>query len=661
MKRWLWPSTLLLTACGGAPEGSDLPRPSADTIIVYFPVGDGSRGLVRGRAFPGTFPADAVPPFATVRSLPTTVGGAVVDVDLDGGFDFSVVASGGEVLEVSGSRDPSGEVRGPSVFVQVPPAPFPTTDHVCCRPSAGAAGICIPNTPAERALRGLEDENDRISEDCPDRDPTLIEVGSQVECRDDPVCGILEREYYRITEDDVQITPPDEEGTITISGNTIPNGLVLIQNRGLNGVGDPSPVRRQSLIANPDGSFEVIDVTARGDDELVIQVVDLNDFRTPQLSKKVPDAPLRRAELMEAWPASELSTDQSGFVGLRFTLTGVDGRGICPDSDADPAYCLSGGLTYDQIQILDARIDDTPVTLCKPVAEDESPPMRGDCARDDPLSLDRPRRGIEGDVRGGPQRVVVIVDLSADSLDVAGRENYFVFLEDYIRGLKQDDRVALLSIGADDRGTEFFSFEQRDGLIDILRAWSALMPSGDTTLFDAVARAAAQVSNNRGESGRILLTALSPETNLPDLATPNNAFDRAVDRVQADLRFDGIPVDVVGVNLTKPGATANDPSLEELLQNLAQFSGNGARPGRVYRLPGDVLPSVLDLQLLFRDALGQYAGGFLMLYELLPQRVELNEGKVGTLSIRAQVTLASGAAIETVYSGPLEFARVAEN
>lgn len=655
-------AVLTAAACSDSTPGAELPPPDTSRIIVFFPTGDGSRGTVQGRAFPGTFPAGDPPPFVSIRSLPTAVGRIVIPVDPDGGFDFSVVASGREILEVAAAADGDGAVQGPSGFVRVPPAPFPTVDHICCQRGTGQAGVCVPEPNRRDFGLDPDDPADRISPDCPDPEDALIP------CESDRACVLFERQYYRIEPDDVTVTPPDAEGRVEVRGRTIPNGLVLVENRRRTGVGVPDPITRDSLISNTDGTFVLTDLRAQGDDELVIQAVDLNDFRTPTLSIRVPDPPMERAELIEVWPASDLITGRAGLLGLRFALTGEDGRGLCPDSDAEPAYCLSGGLTFEHIQITAASIDQTDVTLCPAVRSTDGAPATGPCAREEAVPVQRPLRGVEGDVRLGPQSVVVLVDFSLAAARVQGVDTYHRFVRDALEQLRAIDQVALMAIGPVPRlETDFVSAADP---AELRTAWEDLAAQvanaggnqGPTRLFASVAEAAERV-RARAQPGRILLTAVSPESQVPDLSNPNNAFDRALNAVRPRPGQSGIPVDIVGLDLDAPGPTPRDPTLRELLESLAQFSGNARRPGRFHRLPGGLPPSVLDLQLLLRDARGQYAGGFLMLYELLAQPVSLDDpiGKVGTVRIEARVTLDDGSTSELTYRGPLEFARVTED
>lgn len=644
----------LWAACAPDAGPTDLEAPDVDRILVYFPVGRG--GVVLGRAFPGTFSSNEAVPYAVIRSHPTSLRATVHRVDPDGGFDFSVVASGREVLEIAGSPDAQGEGVGPSVFVEVPPVPVPPATFRCCRNPGAPRGVCI--TEAE-----FEERLDPITEQpvgCPLDDPRPVS-----RCSVDRDCIVLSRRHYAIEADRLEVTRPGPEGRVTVSagpGAVVANGLVLLENRRLRGIGRDEPAFRRSVIADDDGSFALEPIPARGDDELVLEVVDLNDFRSPTLSVFVEDAELESAQILEVWPHSDLSTQLGGFVGVRFWLTGVDGRGVCPDApDADPAYCFSGGLTHEHVRIDRAFLDrpDQPVTLCPALAVDDPVPPEPPCGGPGVERLVAPtdRRGIEGDVRAGPEDIVLILDLSAASRDVPARAAYFAVLREWIARLRSRDRVGVISLGIESNS----GILDRDAASERVQELSRLQPAGEREPFAGVAAAAQLLDDSRSARGRILLTSLGGPAALPDEDDPDNPYRLALDAVRAGRSADsGYPVDVVGVRLFEAppdGGREAREILERLFESLAAFSGPVGRPGRSY---GSV-DNVLDLRLRLRDHGGQYAGGFNLLYELVrdPEGVDLSDtvGKLGELQIEATVTVPTGSAILR-YEGPLEFQKL---
>jgi hypothetical protein len=656
---------LLLTACADS-AGSDLPVAEAGRVLVYFPVGDGARGLVRGRARANTFPPGEVD-FAAVRSFPSEVNTIVVPVQSDGSFDFNIVASGREVLEIAASLDPDGDVRGPGAFVQVPPTPLPVGRQVCCRSPRSALGRCVLRSDAT-GVYGLDvDGGERESPLCPEADIPLFS------CEDDRACLIFERRHYPIDPSAVQITPPSADGLVTVTGNVLPDGLVLLENRGLSGLGEAASVFRQSIIAEPDGSFAFADLEARGDDEIVVEVIDLNDFRTPTLSSFVPDAPVESVDVVEVWPVTDLNNGAGAILGIRLFVTGTDGRGVCPDNpELEPAYCFGGGLSFDELRVIESSIDGTSVQLCPAIGPGDPPwETCTDPGNVQRLVLDQPQRGVDGDPRAAPQFIAMIVDLTGASAQTAGRETYFLGLQEYVQWLPPRFRIAVVPMGGDLDPTPFLPPAEAADLIGGLGCLGdgSCVPaatSGSTDYFAAVRAAASQVRSEVGSepTGRVLLTAIANPGSLPDTESEDNSFEQALAQVQARPSdgFQGVPVDIaVLADTERP--SSDGQTLGELLQSLAAFSGNPGRQGRVFESEGVDRPNTFDLRRLLRDARGRASGGFLMLYELLPATLEgLDEvGKLGNLSLRVELTLPGQPAVEDAYVGPVEFQRVEAN
>ncbi|MEM1022228.1 MAG: hypothetical protein AAGD10_11300 [Myxococcota bacterium] len=656
---------LLLLAALGLPspscsgdEDADLPTADLARLLVYFPVGQGARGVVRGRGRPGAFPASRVP-FAVIRTFPSEFNEVVVPVQRDGSFDFEIVAAGRETLEVAAALDGMAERRGPGAFIEVPPTPLPTSDQVCCL-NAGR-GACLTRSEAE-TVAGLDVEaGERESPSCPGP------PAPKFACQDDRACLIFERRRYPIDASVFSLSAPDTERMITIEATPsldiplVPNGLVLLENRGLSGLGEFNPGFRTSLIAEADGSFRFDAVPARGDDELVLEVVDLNDFRTPNLSLFVPDPVPQSAHLVEVWPVSDLNNGAGAILGLRFFLVGQDGRGLCPDDpELDPAYCHTGGLSSDRLRILNASIDGVSVQLCPAIGPGE-PPWE-DCANPgggvERLRLDTPRRGVEGDVRADGQLIAVVVDLSFAV--PANRAPYFQGLADYARYLPASNRLSWVFAGGGEELEDTAFMEPAAAADRILEVGESFVPAGANELFGATDRALNTVQAALGSEprGRVVVTASTPADDLPDTRIVSGLFEQLIGGAQSAAGRPGIPIDVVTIG----GEDARSPSGEtqsELLATLSQFSGSPERRGRVFS-ESEFPLNIFDQRRLLRDARGWATGGHLLLYELLPVTVDgLSQiGKLGILQVDVEVTLPGAAALSARYEGPLEFQRV---
>lgn len=685
-----WVSLCLVgaSACTDASPGADLPEPDPERIIVFFPdsLSGGSRGRVLGRGLPGAFPPDRLPPFIFLRSLPSTIGGVSAPVQPDGSFTFGLLASGREVLELAASTDQQGSVLGPSTFVQIPPAPFPPTDHICCKQEGASVGVCRPENNREELGLDPNDPEDRTTSE-PGQCVVDTEMTGQnavdVVCASDRPCVLLENQRHRIEEGDVTVTAPDADGRVTVQGNIIPNSLVRVENRRQNGIGIPGPVNQVSVVSDPDGGFRIENLPARGDDELVVQAVDINGFSTPTLSVFVPDPPLAQAALTEVWPVRNLDNRTGGFVGLRFVLTGTDGTGLCPDFEPDepeqwPQYCLGGGLDYSMIRSQDATVpppvlrasvarageeEGQEVFLCPAYHPEQSPFPVSSPACMNRGATELPTRGLEGDLRVGAESLVVLVDFTAASAMESERGVYLDLVADHLGRLQPDDFVNVVAFGPQPPPqTGFLPTSDLEAVQTAFRDLEdRVAPEGLTQLFEAVEFAGNLIRDTTNRPGRILLTAISRDASPPDISQVDNDFERAVAAVSTQGPVDpGIPVDVVGLNLFQAGGSDD---LFLLLVDLAAFSGTPLRPGRVYQLPSQLPPSVFDLQLLLRDARGQYSGGFLMLYQMVTTTTLSidSDGKIGQVRVAAQVDLGDSQVADVFYEGPLEFAQVIDN
>lgn len=644
------------SACAPDAGPSDLETPDAGRILVYFPIGEG--GLVRGRAFPGTFSSGAAVPYAVIRSHPTSLGNTVIQVNPDGGFDFALIASGREVLEIAGATDRRGEEVGPSVFVEVPAVPVPAATFRCCRNPGAAFGACLTEAEYEERLDPITE----LPVSCPTEEPRPVN-----RCTEDRDCVVLSRRHYEIARDRVSVSRPDEEGEVVVRGEAgaVPaNALVLIENRQLQGVGRDEPSIRRGIIANADGSFASDPFFGKGDDEIVLEVVDLNDFRSPTLSLFVEDPDLESAQILEVWPYSDLSTQLGGFLGVKVWLTGIDGRGLCPDAPAaDPAYCFSGGLQFEHLEVTSAYIDqpDQTVTLCPALRATDVPPSDPPCGGVERLVAPTDLRGLEGDVRAPPEDIALIVDLSSGGASVEARDTYFANLGEWIGRLRARDRIGVRTLSAEPSWSGLLDRDTARAYVEDLRDAPT---GGGTRLFAAVAAAGQQLQQIGSTRGRIVLTAISGQSMMPDESNPEDPYYDALEAVQVGNRAGavGFPVDIVGIGLTGPPPGEGSPAerratVARLLDSLAAFSGPAGRPGRNY---GSV-DNVLDLRLRLRDVGGQYVGGFNLLFEIVRTEdgIEIIDtaGKLGELSIRGRVTVPTGTA-DVRWDGPLEFQKL---
>jgi len=548
-------------------------------------------------------------------------------------------------------------VLGPPAFVEVPPVPVPAATFRCCRSPGASRGTCIPRSAYEERLD--PDRGEPV--DCPPPDPRPV-----FRCASDRECIVLSRRHYEIDPRAITVGAPGPDGRVVVRGApgaVVAHGLVRIENRRLRGLGRNDAVVRQTVIAEEDGAFESPPLVAQGDDEIVLEVIDLNDFRSPTLSRHVDDPPLASAQILEIWPRSDLSTQLGGFVGLRFWLTGIDGHGLCPDAPgADPPLCFSGGLQPEHVTITKAYIDrpEQEVVLCPALAAGDPRPAEPPCGGPDVERLVAPtaKRGLEGDVRAGPVDVVLIADLSPAPDARVSRDAYFTALASWLDRLRVTDRVGILTTGRE----SFSGLRARDEAREVLASLRSQEPSGPRHPFEAVRAAAEALDRARSARGRILLTGLGGAATWPAPDDPGGPFLRALEAVQPGARSPGVPVDVLGHDLDAPPPGPGSPSdrrttMRSLLESLASFSGPVGSPGRRY----DDVQSPRDLQLRLRDQVGQAAGGFNLLYELIakddPVEVGDPAAKLGELRVEATVTVPTGTA-KLRYRGPLEFRKL---
>lgn len=595
---------LTVFGCSGDTPIGDIPLADTDLITVFYPID----GVVRGRGLPGTFPSSLS--HVQVRAQPTgTV--TLQPIDGDGGFTFSIVAVSGDLLEIAGSADDVGRALGAPIYVRVPPTPLPTVDYVCCQP----VGTC----------QSIDDA--REGGDCPD---PLTGVTT---CDFDVDCGVDEGEYLGIDLERINVTAPNERGRVNVNGFVEPNALVVVENRGLNGIGIPGPRFRTAQITSDIGAFVVNDVRAKGDDEIVVQVRDLNGFRSPAVPKYVPDADLRGVDVVGAFAWAPLTNGARGPIALQISPWGIDGKGLCPDTDAPPEVCYSGGLTHEMVSISRAqmRVGADLVDLrASPTATTTGRPHN---------------RGREGDVRSGPQDVVVVIDVSATAQTKDGNglapPRRFEAAARFIEGLRDRDRVSVVTYaGTHDR--YLVEDPRRDsGLVDLtrraevvqhVRNLSNAAPGADNDIFGAILAAASNLRNARTDAGRIVVIAADAPPGTPEEALL--AYDAALDAVSENLSRGEPQITVDLIALQIPEGTSN----LDLVTDVVTFTD-----GRTYQTNANGIEQTLA------DARSFLSGSFLLLYDIdVPAQV----GKSGTIELELDVLVGANRA-STTYSGPI--------
>ena len=578
-------------------------------LYVYYPTGGrAAQGLVRGRGLPGTVPdgADRV----VVRSHPS---GHRVEVPLapDGGFGFRVIAISGDVLELrAAGGDPLA--LGAPVFVEVPPSVEPFVPHVCC--------------PRTNTCQSIYDRDNGLP--CPPPAPGLVR------CEVDEDCAPYENQALPLEPDDVRVTAPDARGRVSVRGEVVPNALVTIANVGKSAVAPPDPAEaralgrrdpglRLELIADDRGRFTLEDVPAVGDDELVVVLYDLLGFRSAPYGLRVPDPPLAGVDVLGVTAWTPLVEGRTGRLAVRLAPFGADGRGLCPD-DPDPAdgleLCVGGGLDHRMVEILEARIGDVPLDL--------TPAQTGP---------DLPyRRGIEGDVRAPPSRVVLIVGRTLDPVPEPAVEA----IATYVEQLRPRDRVAWVDAFRFHPRLAVPFTGDRTGVAERLRSDLSEFAEGfqgDLLLLveDAVERLR---SIDGGAGGRVLVvTGIPPaDDDYRDLA------DRVLDLAEGTPSRGPVPIDVVST--VELGPAAGDARARlDALTDLARFSEGEARTGLRPEELGDAMSRLLGRQL----------GSFLLLYDVA---IPPGAAAGGELSIRLQVEIDASGPAETTYRGPLRVA-----
>ena len=614
-------SAMLATAgCSNASSIPDFGAPQIDQVLLFYPVG----GLVRGRGLAG-----ATPPGASHIFIKAHPNGSetIRPVNADGSFEFSILARGGNVLELSGATDRSGANRGEAAFLKVPTGAFSDRDYVCCFENGAAQGTCQTTDEREEQLQ----RTDGIFE-CPDP------LTGRLQCESDIECGFEEGEWLRVDLDRITVTAPDTNGFIQISGFVEPRSLVTLQNRGLSGIGRPEQQLVLGRVSSDVGDFSFPTVSARGDDELVLQVQDLNGIRSPAVSILVQDAPLEGFDVTGAFAWDRLQDGVRGTIAIQVAPFGIDGRGLCPNHDESPQTCFTGGVTHSMLTIENVRIDGAGGIEATPT----------------PISVQVPdTRGADGDVRAGPLDVVLVIDRSqvAETANLASNPATLGAVTAFLQGLRQRDRVGVVTYGPgvtrlgvpyDAAGRPgavgLFDGSFRETLITQVETALQTPGSGQPTLFEGVADAADMLRNS-ASAGRIVVIAADEHAG--SVEESELAFFEAFEMVDTanDPSRPETRVDVIGVSLTRSEKFQD-------LQAITTFTGGQYFDVSAVQTTGPGAP-INQLELALTDLRSTLSGSFLLLYDIT---IPAGVGKAARLEFDARM---NGVPTAVPYSGLL--------
>jgi hypothetical protein len=580
-------------ACSEDAGVGDLPPPDVTQVLVYYPLDRTVRGLgSAGSVVAGT-------ERVAVKSYPTNTE-TLASVAPDGSFEFRISAASDDVLELRASNV-RAERLGPSTFIRVPPSPLPSDTYVCCQ-----------DTRTCQSKAQLD-----IGRACPSPDDPLATT-----CTGDEQCAILGVERLQMDASQLEITPPNAEGQIQVTGQTARNSLVVLENRGLRAIGGPDAGIRLTTIANSAGRFQFRDIRAQGDDELVLKARDLLGFESAELAKFVPDAAFAGVDVVGTFDFDPLTPGAAGGkVAIRIVPYGEDNRGICPDSNDDPLLCFSGGLTYDMVNIRSATWETSLFADPRPVPGD-------------------PSRGTDGDVRAGPQDVMLVMEIARNSeVNIDSGKERFALLESFVNGLRSRDSAGLVIAGLPPDqtplvGTERASLADRIGRLDA----QANLPDEKADILAAIRSAANILRTQRSPDrssypGRIVVVVATDTSPIEDANRTNTAV-----LPDPDANFPGYVVDVIAIN---PSGGNNT------LETLAEFSGGTYRSvnkGQTF--------AAQDLNLALSDARAALAGSFVLLYTM-----DIPLAKIANLNLTVDVTLGRGTPNEitktATFNGPI--------
>jgi hypothetical protein len=580
-------SLLLFAAC--SQPAADSASIDAGLVTVFFPV-DESR--VHAKAFAGATSA----PFVYAaghprRSAPIPIQAAAPD----GSFEIDLIAEEGDLIELAGARDEDAAERGTPVFLRVPSPANPTVGRFYC---CTAANTCQSEFEASEGV------------------PCKELQSGLTRCDEDADCFHLANEVLPIDVARIQVSPPDENGKISLEGTVIPRSLVQVENRALSALGEGMVRWKRTTIADLEGRFRLVDLPGRGDDELVVQLRDLANLRSPPAQLIVPDPMLSTVDVVSVEGWEPIVDGAPGVVALRIAPGGVDGRGICPDSGEAPSTCFTGGLFHSMITSIDMRL-----------SRSGGGPSLG--PRPAPIDAMRPHVvGAQGDVRDGPRDFVIVIDMSegAAMVDAVEQPRRFAAAAELVRRLRDRDRVGLVTIGG---GGREVPVGPPAAVIAELASLAEETPSGARDPFAAIGRAAIGLTQAGGERRGNVVVIMTGD--VPGSIEDALAQAAAARQSLADRRVDFVTIGV------EPGGN---------LEALRRLARDGDPPGDVVNLE-----SIAALDRAVYDLAHRLVGSFILLYQIdLPDSV----GKQDCVELDLTTSI-GGTSIATGFRGVVTF------
>ncbi|MBK8011945.1 MAG: VWA domain-containing protein [Deltaproteobacteria bacterium] len=592
-------------ACVGETPASDLAPPDPGQVLVFFPIA----GTVYGRGAGGSV-TDPRAKYVCIREPFASYSDCSAAIEADGSFAFRIRAVSGDVLEIACAEDPAGKIRGAFGFVRVPGTPSPRPAQACCKSGNQTTGICQQR---QSVLEG---------EACQSPIPGLTRA-----CQTDRECAADAHETLNFDANSVQITAPNQQGIVTVTGKARERTLVRLENRGQRSVlihGEPgrNPGQVVAMIADDEGNFRFDRILARGQDELVIQFMTLNDDRSPEGSFIVPNPSLEGLDIISVENFEALTENEVGTVAVRIAPYGLDRYGLCPPSAASPQLCFGGGLDHSMVTFTRATIDAI-----------ASPPTP--TPTDENLEFNR---GTQGDPLGGPLTIVMVVDLSAKAATLDPSNKRITAARNFV-AKRTRDRIGAIGYGpTTPLRFQPVAFTERATVFDGL---AAATPGGKPSVFEGIKLAGEMLNAaNAYENGRIVVMPLDNPVD-DSGKTVAEAFEDAWNVVgeNPDTGFAGFPVYVLPASLPTPHTYLGD---------IASFTG-----GSMYS--GAACAAQLE-QTLSRLAADMF-GSFVLLYDL---RVPDGRGKSARIDLGLELSLRDNEdRIQTMtasYEGPLVIA-----
>jgi hypothetical protein len=552
-------------------------------VTVFFPV---ELERVYGRGFAGATDA----PYVYAAAHPS-VSSEVPKVEDDGSFSFDLHAESGDLIELAPSPDIKAIARGAPLFIRVPEPEHETKErHYCCMMTR----TCQPEF------------NIRYGIPCPEA------RNGVTRCDEEADCFHLANEVLPIDVRGIEVSPPDEEGQISIEGTVLPQSLVTIENRGLSGLGIGRASWKRTTISDLEGRFSLPELTARADDELVVQLRDLSNLRTPPAQVIVPDPIFSTLDVVSIEGWEPIVDGRPGVIAVRLALGGADGRGFCPDSGEAPATCYTGGLSHSMITSVDLRLSRGGASLAP---------------RPAPIGENRPHAvGAQGDLHDGPRDYVIAIDMSAGAGAIdPDPPRRFAAARELVRRLRDRDRVGLVAVGGDARE---ISIGPPEAVLAELAVLQNEPLSGERDLFAAASRAAVHLKQAEGARPGNVVAVMTGD--VPGSA--NQALEAAA-AARESLGFRRVDVVTIGVG----GGN---------LEAMRRLARNGDPAGDVIDLD-----SIALLDRAVYDLAHQLVGSFILLYEVdLPEGI----GKQDCVEMDLTASI-GGVSISTSFRGVVTF------